>query len=472
MTVSFILPLYHGLTLTQECLRTLQATLPPGLSHEIILVDDGSTDGTRDWLATLPAPCRVLLNETNLGFAGTCNRGAHAATGGLLCFLNNDLELLPGWLEPMLAAHRRLGPRAGLVGNLQYRVDDGTLDHAGIAVTRTAKLVHLRTAPAPGRGPRKVFAITAACCLVDRAVFLAVGGFDEGYCNGAEDVDLALKLRQLDRRCVVVPDSAVRHHVSAARGPTSSRDETNSRRLFTRWDRELTLAIAAAWAETPPVPPEHRPPPAWLADLLFRLGLRRQPSARARLLARSAIWREQARWAGLDGAPAPAPAVPEALLGLRFDRIHPQAWLEERAQITLPPGWPVRNLFVNGHHHSPSPDLPESAGPLGLRLTINGLQSREIFPLPIGNFNFGFDAPPVLPDQPTRVEITLLGVGRTNRVGRLGRLIARWPLPRRWRDAAGAYRPRQLNRRLRLAQIVADDRIVANFNQGIHLPSS
>jgi O-antigen biosynthesis protein len=470
MQVSFIIPLYNGLALTQVCLRTLQATIPPGLEHEIILVDDGSSDGTREWLATLRSPCRVLLNEQNRGFAGTCNHGARAAQGSVLFFLNNDLELLPGWFEPMLAAWRRLGARAGLIGNLQHRVDNGTLDHAGITVSRTAKLEHIRQLPAGARGLRSAFAVTAACCAIDREAFLSAEGFDEGYRNGAEDVDLALKLGRQGRASFVVLDSTVRHHVSAARGPTSQRDEANSRRLFQRWPVELTAAIARAWAAAPPAVPDQ---PDWrerLADRLHLAGLRREPSRRARLWARWTVGREQARWAALFDPPAvePTPRLIGETAGFQFDTIHPQAWIKDRATFTLPPGFPGRNLFVNGHLHAETADQPEAVGPLGLRFRVNGVQVRELFPLPTGNFNFGFDSPLSLPDEPTQVELTLLGAERTNRLAFWGKLIAGWPLPRRWKDALGIHRARSLNRRLRLAQVVGDEQVVVTFAGGLH----
>ena len=89
-----------------------QATVPAGIDYEIILVDDGSTDGTREWLAALSDPFRTRLNEANLGYAAANNRGAELATGERLFLLNNDLILNPGWLQPMLAAH----PRAGFAG--------------------------------------------------------------------------------------------------------------------------------------------------------------------------------------------------------------------------------------------------------------------------------------------------------------------------------------------------------------------
>ena len=105
MQVSIIIPLYNCLPLTQAMLASLQATLPGRLKHEIVFIDDGSTDGTREWLRTLRGPeFNVLLNERNLGYAASNNRAANVARGEFLALLNNDLILQPGWLEPMLAA--------------------------------------------------------------------------------------------------------------------------------------------------------------------------------------------------------------------------------------------------------------------------------------------------------------------------------------------------------------------------------
>jgi glycosyltransferase involved in cell wall biosynthesis len=86
MQVSFIIPLHNCLPLTQAMLASLQATLPAGLVHEIIFVDDGSTDGTREWLQGLTTPCQSLLNDKNVGFAATCNRGGGGGGGGVVFF--------------------------------------------------------------------------------------------------------------------------------------------------------------------------------------------------------------------------------------------------------------------------------------------------------------------------------------------------------------------------------------------------
>ena len=101
MLVSFIIPLFNCLSLTRECVATLQKSLPTELQYEIILVDDGSTDGTREWLATLSIEFRIILNKSNLGYAKSNNRAAQLAQGSLLCLLNNDLIFKDGWWQPM-----------------------------------------------------------------------------------------------------------------------------------------------------------------------------------------------------------------------------------------------------------------------------------------------------------------------------------------------------------------------------------
>ncbi|MBI2515748.1 MAG: glycosyltransferase family 2 protein [Opitutae bacterium] len=247
MQASFIIPLYNCLALTQECLRTLQATLPAGLAHEIIFVDDGSTDGTREWLATLSAPCRAILNERNLGFAGTCNRGAAAASGELLFFLNNDLILLPGWYEPM----RRIATRdrkAALVGNVQVSAATGVIDHTGIFFDHKGKPQHDASRSWLSRllGRREVPAITGACFAIRRAVWHELGAFDEGFINGGEDIDLCLRARAAGRRNYVSLRSVVRHHISQSHG-RKLRDEHNSYRLMLRWRHAIARLAARAW---------------------------------------------------------------------------------------------------------------------------------------------------------------------------------------------------------------------------------
>ncbi len=307
MQVSFIIPLFNCLPLTQAMLASLQASLPDGLPHEIILIDDGSTDGTRAWLATLrDPPFRVLLNERNRGYAATNNRAAAVARGERLALLNNDLVLTPGWWEPLLAAHTSLRDRAGLVGNVQRDAKSGAVDHAGLVVNLTGKPVHARKQPSVFSRMlfpvRHVPAVTGACVLVERALWRQLGGFDEGYVNGGEDIDLCFRARAAGRINAVALRSVVRHHVSSSPG-RKIRDEENSFRLARRWRPELIAAaddgtrtwcrnyLARALAE--PQAAEYR---LALAASAFLGRLRRSPPAEAVAAVTAGLQGEFTRW--------------------------------------------------------------------------------------------------------------------------------------------------------------------------------
>ena len=305
MLASFIIPLFNNLALTRACVASLQATLPAGLTHEIILVDDGSTDATRAWLSTLGPPFRVVLNDRNLGYAAANNRAITHARGDVLALLNNDLVFLPRWLEPMLGAHRSLADHAGLIGNLQLDARTGAIDHTGIVVNQQGKPVHDRTLPSRlsrfFSTVRPVPALTGACVLVKRALWQQLGGFDEGYVNGGEDVDLCFRARAIGRTNAVALRSVVRHHISASVG-RKLRDEENSYRLARRWRAELSNDAGALreWcrecSEKILREPRYEDRSLALRSFLYLQGLTRTPPPEALAALTAALAQEFARW--------------------------------------------------------------------------------------------------------------------------------------------------------------------------------
>jgi len=312
--LSVVVPLHNCLALTQAMLASLHATLPPDTTAELLLVDDGSTDGTRAWLEAIAAhppsgwlPLRILVNERNRGFAVSNNRAAALARGELLLLLNNDLVLLPGWLEPLLSAHRRLGARAGLVGNVQLDAASGAVDHAGLELTVTGKPVHTRGLPreaSSGDGVRIVPAVTGACVVLSRALWEELGGFDEGYVNGGEDIDLGYRARAAGRVNAVALRSVIRHHVSSSPG-RKARDEHNSRRLALRWQEQLLADSLVPWCRAHLAEAWLRPDQqeylVTLRTAAFLAGLRRHPPPEARLRVARAMQREFTRWDELCG---------------------------------------------------------------------------------------------------------------------------------------------------------------------------
>ncbi len=111
--VSIVIPVYNKWVYTAACLRSL-LEVKGKYSFEVIVVDDQSSDETAERLAAIDGLVH-LRNEKNLGFVGSCNRGARHARGEYLVLLNNDTQVLDGWLDELIDTFER-EPKAGLVG--------------------------------------------------------------------------------------------------------------------------------------------------------------------------------------------------------------------------------------------------------------------------------------------------------------------------------------------------------------------
>jgi GT2 family glycosyltransferase len=240
--VSFIIPVFNCLALTRDCLRSLEQTVQ-GHAWEAILVDDRSTNGTAEFLAGLPPLYRVLRNETKQSYSASNNRAAAVARGQFLGLLNNDIVLTPGWLEPMLAAFERF-PDAGVVGNVQRNPRTGCYDHMGVVFSPKGR--HKSFGKyfffKPLRGTVAWRAVTTACCLVRKSTFDAVGGFDERFVHGCEDIDLCLRLGQNGYQHYVANDSVVYHHVSSSEGRRDF-EQQNKQRLLERWGESIQRSL-------------------------------------------------------------------------------------------------------------------------------------------------------------------------------------------------------------------------------------
>ena len=225
--VSVIVPTRDRLALLEPCLRTLlTGTDYPAL--ELLVVDNGSEEpATLAYLADLARDprVRVLRDAGPFNFAALNNRAVAEARGTLLCLLNNDIEVLaPGWLAAMAAWAQR--PEVGAVGaRLLY--PDGTLQHAGVVLGLGEAAGHLyRGLPSdPAQAPRRslvaqeVSAVTAACLVLRRADYLAVGGMNaEDFAVAYNDVDLCLKLAARGLKIVWTPAATLLHRESQSRG--------------------------------------------------------------------------------------------------------------------------------------------------------------------------------------------------------------------------------------------------------------
>lgn len=233
---SIIVPVLNRLNLTRDCLTAL-AQIQDQPNYEVIVVDNGSTDGTQEFLQSLSGDVQVITNQENLGFARACNQGAQAARGKYLVFLNNDTIPQPQWLKPLVSEIEE-HPEVGIVGSkLLYA--DGSVQHAGVVFMRSRRSAYHIYQSAPNSSPavnqrREFQAVTAACMLVRRELFEEVRGFDEQFVNGFEDVDLCLKVREKGYHVVYQPRSVLYHLESQTPG-RKDHDAHNSRLLEERW---------------------------------------------------------------------------------------------------------------------------------------------------------------------------------------------------------------------------------------------
>jgi GT2 family glycosyltransferase/glycosyltransferase involved in cell wall biosynthesis len=237
--VSIIIPVFNQLPFTKQCLDGLFATLPVTLACEIIVVDNGSTDETPDYLCSLAGRITILSNRENLGFAKACNQGGQSACGEILLFLNNDTIPKPGWIESLIAAIDN--DEADICGaRLLY--PDGRCQHAGIAFDERGLGYHVfggfPADSAPVMERRLMQAITGACLTVRKRLFHELGGFDEGFRNGFEDIDLCLRAREKGKRILYVPESVLVHYAEQTVGRKDN-DINNMQRYFSRWQGKV-----------------------------------------------------------------------------------------------------------------------------------------------------------------------------------------------------------------------------------------
>ncbi len=219
-TVSIVIPVFNKWELTWKCLMAI-AENTRDVAHEVIVIDNASSDETAQALPLLDN-IRFARNTANLGFAKASNQGAAMAGGKYLLFLNNDTEPTPGWLRPMVA-ELEADPEVAIVGS-KLLYPDGTVQHGGVVFAYagpepiTPLHLHARQPASASHRRLELRAVTAACMLTRPEVFRAHGGFDEAFVNGAEDVDLCLKVSRTGRKIVFTPASVVVHHESATDG--------------------------------------------------------------------------------------------------------------------------------------------------------------------------------------------------------------------------------------------------------------
>jgi len=228
--VSIIIPHWNGIEILSECIDSIKKSIFK--NYEIIVVDNGSSDGSQDWVRRHHADVKLLENGQNYGYAGGCNRGADIAFGEYFVFLNNDTIQAPDWLEH-LTCFLDQNPK---VGACQPKIlnyfKQNTFDYAGAAggwldilafpFTRGRVFNTKELDNGQYNQNRQIFWASGTALIIRSSVFNAAGKFDETYFAHMEEIDLCWLLHLMEIQVWAVPQSVV-YHKNAATLPMFSR---------------------------------------------------------------------------------------------------------------------------------------------------------------------------------------------------------------------------------------------------------
>ena len=243
--ISIIIPFFNHVDDTLTCIESI-GRLTTGQTYEIIVVDDASTDQSASLLRRIEGLV-LIRNHQNVGFLGSCNRGAAAAKGDFLVFLNNDTVVSPGWLEALARTFEDV-PEAGYVGaKLVY--PDGRLQEAGSVIWQDASGWNYGKFDDAGHPrynfTREVDYCSGACIMVPRHLFQELGGFDSRYSPAYyEDTDLAFRIRHAGHKVIYQPTAIITHHEGLTSGTSldsgvKSYQKLNQSKFRERWERRL-----------------------------------------------------------------------------------------------------------------------------------------------------------------------------------------------------------------------------------------
>ena len=253
--------------LLAECLASVVETAC-GLDVQIVVVDNGSSDGSREMLRAQFPAVRLIANAENVGFARANNQAIDATDAPYVLMLNSDAALCPGALAHLLTCIA--APRAGLVG-AQLRYPDGafqfsharfpTLGREALILTGLGRVLRGSWYPSLGAeveaGARVVDWVGGACMLARREALRAVGGFDEGYFFYGEEVDLCYTLRRAGWDVWYEPAAVVIHRGAGSARRLATREALlyrSRRRFFHKHYGAASARLLAAvlYLVTPP----------------------------------------------------------------------------------------------------------------------------------------------------------------------------------------------------------------------------
>jgi GT2 family glycosyltransferase len=211
--VSVVVVNFNGRHFLHECLTALEQQTLPRYRYEVLVIDNGSTDGSIDFVRERFPGVRFVALDRNHGFTGANNVGFRLARGRFVVLLNNDTRVAPNWLESlvMAAAEPNVG---GVAAKLVFRADPSKLNSTGLILLRDGRGADRDIRLLDGETARpggEVFGGCGASLLLKRELIEDLGGFDPSLFMYYEDLDLCWRARFRGWRFVYAPEARVEH---------------------------------------------------------------------------------------------------------------------------------------------------------------------------------------------------------------------------------------------------------------------
>lgn len=226
--ISVVVVNWNRRQLLEACLASLSRQTHP--QFEVIVIDNGSDDGSPDLVAELakgyPVPLRLIINSANRGFCAANNQGFAASRAELVALLNNDAEAEPAWLEQLEAAIHQSDDIGMAASKIVVWEDPGRIDKCGHLIYPDGQN-RGRGSGQLDRGQFDRMEETlwpdGCAAMYRRAMLEDIGDFDEDFFAYADDAELGLRGRIAGWRCMYAPRAVVRHHRGATLGLGSGR---------------------------------------------------------------------------------------------------------------------------------------------------------------------------------------------------------------------------------------------------------
>ncbi|MCI8417971.1 MAG: glycosyltransferase family 2 protein [Lachnospiraceae bacterium] len=215
--VSVVIPNYNGMKYMETC---LEALLKQVEAWQVIVVDNGSTDGSREWVLQQYPQIRLVGLKKNYGFCRAVNEGLRAAQTPYVILLNNDTRVCPGFVKALVGALDR-NPKAFSVAAkmLQYHRPDRIDDAGNLYCALGWAFARGKDKPSTLYGkPEEIFAACAGAAIYRKSVLKQIGDFDEAHFAYLEDIDLGYRARIFGWRNLYEPTAQVYHVGSGTSG--------------------------------------------------------------------------------------------------------------------------------------------------------------------------------------------------------------------------------------------------------------